>query len=217
MHRWLKILLPILALAVGGAVVLLLHHELRQYDYATVVANLRAVSHRKIAVALGLTVVSYALLVCYDALALHLLGRSPGLRRTAFASFTAYVLSYNIGLSVISGAAVRLRLYSAWNFTRGEIGRLITFTSATFWIGLFAASGSLLLFGRPQVWPNAPTWTTHLRAIGAVLVILVAAYLVLCATRRQPLTIRNWHVALPSWRVGLVQVVLGSLDVIVAG
>src|SRR5947209_3729541 len=101
MERWLKILLPILALAVAVAVIILLHHELRQYDYPTVVANLRAVSHQKIAIGLGLTVVSYCLLICYDALALHLLGRSPGLLRTAFASFSAYVLSYNIGLSVI--------------------------------------------------------------------------------------------------------------------
>src|SRR5437868_4049492 len=138
MGRWLKILLPVFALVMGAAVVVLLHHELKQYDYPTVVANLRAVSHRKIAMALGLTVVSYALLVCYDALALHLLGRSPGLLRTAFASFTAYVLSYNIGLSVISGTAVRFRLYSAWQYTRQEIARVILFTSTSFAAGLVA-------------------------------------------------------------------------------
>src|SRR4051812_45822926 len=197
MHRWLKILLPILALAVGGAVVLLLHHELRQYDYATVVANLRAVSHRKIAVALGLTVVSYALLVCYDALALHLLGRSPGLLRTAFASFSAYVLSYNIGLSVISGTAVRFRLYSAWGYGKREIARIVTFTSLTFWMGLLAAAGLLLAVGHGQTLPGSAFWTGHLRAIGFVLLAVVVAYLVTCCVRRAPLTIKAWTLQLP--------------------
>src|SRR5947209_2130478 len=105
MGRFLKIFLPVFVLAVIAAVVVLLHHELRQYDYATVVASLRQVARSRVALALGLTAVSYAILVGYDAFALHLLGRSPGLARTAYASFTAYVLSYNIGLAVISGTA----------------------------------------------------------------------------------------------------------------
>src|SRR4051812_1718994 len=217
MERGFKIILPALGVAVVIAVALLLHHELRQYDYATVMRSLREVPHRQIALALGLTTLSYFLLILYDVLALRQLARSPGFWRTALASFTAYVLSYNIGLSVISGAAVRLRLYSAWNFTRGEIGRLVTFTTVTFWTGLFAASGALLLLGRPQLWPGAPAWITHLRLIGAALVAVVMGYLVLCAMRRRPLVIRGWQVPLPRWPVASLQVALGAIDIVVAG
>src|SRR5438552_1848526 len=161
MGRFFKFSLSILGLAVGILVVVLLHRELRQYDYGVIAQSLREISRSKIALALGLTAVSYTLLVGYDALALRHLGRSPGLWRTVFASFTAYVLSYNIGLSIISGTAVRLRLYSAWNYTAREIAQIVTFTSLTFWLGLFTAAGGMLATGRVQAWPHSPWLNAH--------------------------------------------------------
>ncbi len=209
--------MPFFVVAVVIAVAWLLHRELRHYDYAAVARGLRAIPVEKIAWGIALTILSYAILVGYDALALRQLGRSPGLARTAFASFTAYVLSYNVGLAVISGTAVRFRLYSAWNYTRAEIARIVVFTSATFWVGLFFAAGALLVAWRAPAWPAAPWLSAHLRLVGLALLVVVAAYLVVCATRRTPLTLGSWSVPLPRWPTALGQVFLGAVDVIVAG
>jgi phosphatidylglycerol lysyltransferase len=216
MRRFLKFLLPVLILLVLGAVVVLLHHELRRYDYAAVSASLRDIPWPRIAHALGLTALSYALLVGYDALALRQIGRSPGLWRTAFVSFTAYVLSYNIGLAVISGTAVRFRLYSAWGYTAREIAQVVTFTGATFWLGLFAAAGALLAFGAPVSLPDSAV-SEHLRPVGWLLLALGVSYVVLSAWRREPIVVRGWTVPLPRWPRALGQLALGATDVIVAG
>jgi phosphatidylglycerol lysyltransferase len=217
MGRFLKILLPFVPLVVGVVVVLLLHHELRHYDYHAIRENLRSVPLRKIAIALALTAVSYALLTVYDFLALKQIGRSPGFWRTAFASFTAYVLSYNIGMSVISGTAVRFRLYSSWGYTSREIARIVTFTGLTFWVGLFSAAGTLLVAGRAEAWPGSPFISSHLRAIGGTLLTIVALYLIACVVRRAPFTVKGWILQLPRWPTAVGQMVLGSVDVAVAG
>ncbi len=216
MARLLKILLPIGVAAVLMGVFVLLHHELRRYDYAAVSASLRAIPLHKIAWGLGFTLASYLLLVCYDAFALRQVGRSPGLLRTAFASFTAYVLSYNIGLAVISGTAVRFRLYSAWGYSAAEIGRIVAFTGATFWLGLFTAAGALLAFGQPVSLPNAPLGG-DLRPAGFVLLAAGLGYVVTCAVRRRPVTVRGWTLPLPRWPEAIAQIGLGASDVIMAG
>ena len=217
MGRLLKTFLPLLGLLLAVGVIVLLHQELRHYDYHSVVLNLRTIPWQKIAWAALLTAVSYFLLILYDALALRQLGRSPGFLRTAFASFTAYVLSYNIGLSVISGTAVRLRLYSAWNYTTGEIGRIVTFTGLTFWVGLLAASGTLLMAGGIHPWPGLPGLSPHFREVGAVFLLVVSAYVAACLWRRRPVTIRGWTFPLPRWPTALLQIFLGGIDVVVAG
>lgn len=217
MDRLTKFLLPAFVVLAVVGIGWLLHHELQQYDYAAVMASLREVPARQIGLALAFTVISYGLLTIYDVIALRQIGRSPGLRRTAFASFTAYVLSYNIGLSVISGTAVRFRLYSAWGFTSQEIGRIVAFTSLTFWAGLFAATGSLLAVGRTETLPGPQFLTSHLRLVGVALLLLVGAYIVLCGKRERPFTLKKWTMQLPGWPAAVGQIALGSVDVIVAG
>jgi phosphatidylglycerol lysyltransferase len=217
MARTLKFILPFLGVAAILGVAWLLHREIAQYDYRSVVRELHAVPRSKIAAAIALTALSYLLLVGYDALALRQLGRSPGFLRTAFASFTAYVLSYNVGLSVVSGSAVRFRLYSAWHYSRQEIARVIIFTSTTFWAGLFAASGLLLAAGHGGIYPSLGLLSDHLRAVGGLMLALVAAYLCLCAVRREPLAVGRWRLPLPPWPVATGQCALGATDILVAG
>lgn len=216
MPRLLKILLPLFMLVVVVAVIVLLHRELRRYDYEAVVASLRQIPWPQIVQALGLTALSYVLLIGYDALALRQIGRWPGLWRTAFVAFTASVLSYNIGLALISGTAVRFRLYSAWSYTAREIAQVVAFTSATFWLGMFAAAGALLAFGAPLSLPDSLIGD-HLRPVGWVLLALGAGYVIASACRRQPLVIRGWVVPLPRWPRAVGQLGLGAADVVVAG
>lgn len=195
----------------------LLHQELRHYDYHSVVRCLHSIPASRVVLAIALTALSYALLTGYDILALRQVGRSPGYPRTALASFTAYVLSYNVGVSLVSGTAVRFRLYGAWGYTTGEIARIVAFTGSTFWLGLFAVAGGLFAGGRaalPSAWFIAGG---NLRVIGAFLLLVVVSYLVLCALRRRPLVIGGWAFPLPRWRMALAQLLLGSADVTVAG
>lgn len=212
--RWLG---PLLMLTVGVGVLLFLHHELRHYNYREIAGSLRAIPGSRVVLALLLTALSYAVLTIYDVLALRQTGRSPGYPRTALASFVAYVLSYNIGFAAISGTAVRFRLYGAWGFTPGEIARIVTSTAVTFWLGLFAAAGTLFAAGNVHVPDGWILTDERLRATGGALLLTVVAYVLVCARRRTPLVVKGWALPLPRWPVALQQIALGTIDVVIAG
>ncbi|MDP0498912.1 MAG: bifunctional lysylphosphatidylglycerol flippase/synthetase MprF [Verrucomicrobiota bacterium JB022] len=217
MERWRKWLVSLVILGVGVAILFLLQHELRHYHYREVVANLKAIPTGKLLIALALTGVSYFVLTLYDVLALRQVGRSPGYPKTAATSFVAFVLSYNLGLSIVSGTAVRVRMYGAWGFTTGEIARVITFSGVTFWLGLMAVAGGLFISGMVDLPPDWVVTGGSLQAIGGLFLASAAAYVGLCASRREPLKIRGWQLPLPSWPTALQQLALGSLDVVLAG
>ena len=67
-------------------------------------AAIAATPPRALAIAAGWTLAAYFVLTFYDRLATRYAGHRLSWRRTAFASFCAYVLSHNLGFSAVSGA-----------------------------------------------------------------------------------------------------------------
>ena len=51
-------------------------------------------------------------------------------------SFLAYAISNNVGFAMLSGAAVRYRLYTRWGITAEELSRIVFWYVVTFWLGL---------------------------------------------------------------------------------
>ncbi len=165
----------------------------------------------------ALTILSYVVLTGYDVLALRYLGRRLAYGRTALASFIGYVFNMNLGLSVLGSTAVRYRLYSTWGLGAVEIGKIVAFCALTTGLGLCGASGAVFLFGDTP--GQADAWMTpwHLRGLGILLLLAVAGYVVACARVRRPLQLRSWQLALPNWRIGLLQVILAPGDLLAAG
>ena len=88
-----------------------LQHLLRDFHYHQIIAQLRSLSARHLLIALICTVGSYWTLTLYDVSALRYVGVKLPYKLTAFASFTSYAISNNIGFALISGGSVRYRLY----------------------------------------------------------------------------------------------------------
>ena len=108
------------SLLLFAGAVYVLHAELRDHPVHEIVAELRA-SHRS-----GCCWPSRrpswatSALAGYDAVSLATLGRRLPFRRVAYAAFLGYAFANSLPLSVVTGAAVRYRLYSQWGIARGE-------------------------------------------------------------------------------------------------
>ncbi len=171
-----------------------------------------AIPARSVWLAVGATVLSYWLLTLYDWLGTRFAGHPVPYARVSFGSFCAYALAHSLGLPVVSGAAVRYRLYAHWGLTPAEIARLIAFCSLTFGFGALTLGGGILLL--------APGWVPFLgravpdfvfRAIGAGFWAAVIAYVTLA--RFVPrISIFNHEIALPGLAMALAQVVLATVD-----
>ncbi len=211
--RRLGPLLVALLLAVAGYA---LYHATRQYHYHEVTTQLMALPKASVVLAICLTLLSYWVLTLYDLGALWYLGKRLAYPKIALASFVGYVFSYNIGLSVLGGGAVRYRLYSGWGLSTADIARIIGFAAITFW------SGCLFLAGISILWepvplpallhsPIASTLPLGIAALGAV-----STYLTWALVWHRPFTVRSLEIVPPKRLLVLGQLLLSSVDCLVA-
>lgn len=174
-----------------------LHHELDEYHFGEVLRHLGAIPSSRIAAAIALTLLGYASLTGYDALALRWVGSRLAYPRIALASFIAYVFSHNVGLSFFGGSAVRYRMFMSWGVPPAALARAIVFNVLTFWLGFLALGGATLTL-HPLPIPGAwhPAFATS-RPIGVTLWVLLGAWVLATLGRSRRLHVRGFALELP--------------------
>ncbi|MCE5271204.1 bifunctional lysylphosphatidylglycerol flippase/synthetase MprF [bacterium] len=204
----------LIALTVFSVALWLLFHELQHYHYHQIARAAHAIPNARIALALGLTLLNYLLLTGYDSLAFRYIGQRLSYREIGPASFFAYSISNNLGFSLFSGAAVRYHFYSACGVSAGNISRVVAFCSLTFWAGYTAISGTTFLLSSPPVDGLLQGHALWLRPLGALLLTLPAAYLILCRRHRGPVRFKRLEFALPEVSVAALQLLVGAADIV---
>jgi phosphatidylglycerol lysyltransferase len=208
-------------LAVAGVFVLLLllaavRDVLLEVRYDEIVAAMKATTATQLALAALATLLSYVALTGYDFAALRYAGARVGFRIVAPTSFAAYALSNTVGFGVLTGGAVRMRLYGAAAVEPTTISRAIAFGTISFGIGTGAVAAFGLLADSSTVAPLLHVPSAVLRAAAAVWLGLVAALLVACAGRRTFARSANRVVALPSLSLAAWQLFVSVADIVFA-
>jgi phosphatidylglycerol lysyltransferase len=208
---------PFLALILFGGALWVLDDALSEFHYQHILQQLEAIPASRIATAFGLTVLSYLLLTAYDRLAIEYVQHPLETGKVALASFVSYAFSNNIGLSLLASSSIRYRLYSVWGFSAEEIARLVAFTALTFWLGIITL-GAVLFTVEPLALPTS-TWLPFLsaRTVGLLFAGSVIGYLFLAVFRKTPFHLFNWEIKLPRQRLAWAQLLVGSLDWMLAG
>lgn len=186
----------VVAFALAGWI---LWRELAGHGYAELLSGLRQAPTSALALALVLTVAGYAVRTGQDLLALRFVGRRLPLRSVLAAAFVANAVSNNVGNALITGAATRYWIYASAGLSAAENTRVVVFCGIggwLGWLGLGAIAGMA-----------APGW----RLAGSALALLVAAYLLLSALRPS-LSIGGWQLRLPSFKLGLGQLLVGMAE-----
>jgi phosphatidylglycerol lysyltransferase len=208
---------PIAMVSAVGIALVLLQRELESYRYRDLMRQVWTLPHTHLALALFLTVVAYAVLPGYDAIALAYVEHPLPVRRIAFGSFIAYALSHSLGFPLLSGGPVRYRFWSVWGLSTSEIAQAISFAGATFVIGMIAVAGFVLLLEPASTIQLLRLPVASLRPLGALCLVLVAAYLVLSATRYKTFRFFEWEFPVPSTRLALAQLLVAVVDWTTAG
>lgn len=155
---------------------------------------------------------AYAALAACDVLALRYIKSELPASRTAFISFIAFSFSNALGFPLVLGGGLRYRLYNAAGLSSADIALTIAFNSVTFWVGVLSVAGGSLLFAPagPELFFGVPL--AALRPLGAVLVLVVAAYLVACTWFHRPIRVLGWEFLPPTGRIALAQVGIAIVD-----
>jgi uncharacterized membrane protein YbhN (UPF0104 family) len=207
---------PIVGIGIFAVALWLLQHELSAYNYRDVVQSLGEIPAYRLLLALALTAANFVVLTGFDVLALRFIRRRLDYRRVFLASFTGFAFSQALGFPLLTGGSVRYRLYSAWGLCAEEVTNVVAFSGLTFFLGLFTISG-LVLVGRTAGTAELlalPGWAAQI--IGALLLLAVVSYLVWNVRRTRPLRVWRWSFPVSSPRMTLLQMVVSSLDWVLA-
>jgi phosphatidylglycerol lysyltransferase len=202
----------VLALAALGF--LALDHLLVETRLRDIRAALHALALRDIVLAVALTAASYAALTLYDVLALRAIGRPLPYRTAAFASFTSYTLSHNLGLALLTGGSARYRVYSAAGLSVSDVARVVAIASMTFWGGVLTLAGAMLAW-RPEALAIG-VGAGLLRGTGIIVLIAIASLLLWSADGKRQLRLLGWTLPLPGGGQSLAQIGVAAFDLAVA-
>jgi len=204
-RRWL---LPLVAIAVLG---LLLSHA-HKVDWAGAWEALQRYPATLLLGVLGIATGSHALYGCYDLIGRrHTRHRVPRWRTWAIA-VTSYAFNLNLG-SLVGGIAMRARLYARAGLDEATVAQVVGVSLATNWLGYGLLAGGLFAAGAITPPRQASIGADALRALGVLMILLAAAYVVACAfSRGRQWQVRGRRVKLPSARLALVQLALSTTN-----
>ena len=212
-----RVISAAVSLLLFAAAVYVLHAQLRDHPLHEILAELRSFSPLRLVLSLVATALGFLALAGYDAISLAALGRRLPMRRVAYAAFLGYAFANSLPLSVVTGAAVRYRLYSQWGIARGDAARVITLNTVTYVVGLLASAG-LAFALQPVLVPGflrLPLRTA--RPLGFLCLAVVAGYLIWSARPGGDLKLWHWELPRPSFRRALAQIGVSFADWVLSG
>jgi glycosyltransferase 2 family protein len=201
------------SVAVIAIAAVVLYRILRGISLDQVVDALRDTPPAAVILAALLVACGYFTLTFYDLFALRTIGKNHvPYRIAALAGFTSYSVGHNVGVTVLTGGAVRYRIYSAWGLTVIDVAKICFVAGLTFWLG----NATVLGLGISLA-PNAasaidqlPPWLN--RIIAGLVLLLLAAYVAWVWHKPRVIGKDNWEVTLPNGPLTLVQILIGIAD-----
>lgn len=207
----------LLAFILLGAAAYILWREFHEISLGELMAAIRAWGWSSAALALGLSAASFLLMGTIEWLGLRWAGARIAVRSALAGSFIASAIAHTLGANLIVSGAVRARYYGKYGVSLRQVAATTLFHGFSFTVGLSTLAGlALLLAGSHDIAAVSRIANPVADGLGAMLLLGVASYVVLCATLRRPLRGFGHSVKLPSVRVALAQLTIGAVDNAVA-
>ncbi|MDR6534546.1 lysylphosphatidylglycerol synthase domain-containing protein [Variovorax soli] len=211
-HAWWTWLKRIAAWGFFGLVAWLLVRQARTIDWGNVLQAVREIPLPALLAALLLAACSYAIYSTYDLLGRHMTRHRLGTRTVMGITFISYAFNLNLG-SLIGGVAFRYRLYSRHGLGNLTTTRVLGFSMLTNWLGYLVVGGIAFFFWPLPLPPEWKIEESGARILGATLLVLALAYLILCAVAREHVwELRGHELQTPALGMALLQLVISCVN-----
>jgi phosphatidylglycerol lysyltransferase len=204
-----------IAVAILG--LLVLDHLSSGISIHDVKRSFNAIPSSVLLIALFFTFVSFAAVALYDVVAVETIapGRVP-YHISAMAGGAGYAISNALGFSLLTGGALRYRVYAAEGIDIADIGRII----GTSWMAIWFAFTILIAIAL-VIDPTRIPWVVSFgpvadQLVGIMVLIAVAGLLFWLSRRERTLRIGKLSVRLPSSQGAFLQILAGLVDVAAA-
>ena len=192
--------------------------QLRDYSFSDIfhaLIDIPPVNLIAACIACGL---GYLALSLYDYLALRYVGARVSWWKWMMAGMLGFAISNNAGNAVVSGGAIRYRLYTRWRISGGDILKMITFSGFTFFLGFSAIVIAGYFLVPSHILDKSVGASVGINTLFIICTAAVLAYLaVTLFFQKKNIKIGKIKFMVPTTRTALLQILLGATDSILAG
>lgn len=193
-----------------------LYHLLKPVNPADVAAQIRATPIGALAAALGATAIGYVALIFYDWFGLRFIGKTLDRGIVALGGFLGYAFGNTIGVSVISGGAVRYRIYSAVGLNAFEVAAVSGYIAIALGTGLTLVGISALAVHPGAVGAWLPYAPSTIQIVAAGITVVSVALIAWMSVSQRSLSIRGHELHLPPPADLAGQLVVTLIDIAAA-
>jgi uncharacterized membrane protein YbhN (UPF0104 family) len=208
-----KRILTYVMLVVGfGAAGFLLYHTFREYTLNDIIESVQAIPTVRLVTALGFAFASYVCLAGFDWAGVRYVKNDLSLGKIGLASFIALSIGQSVGLSGLSSGALRYRYYAHWGMSTEDVAKIVLLSGVTVGIGMAMLSGIVMILNPGDAASVLRLSEGVVVAIGVACLLATAGYVAAAAYVRTPLRIRAWTFEMPTLKIALAQVVIGTIN-----
>ncbi|WP_374632367.1 bifunctional lysylphosphatidylglycerol flippase/synthetase MprF [Paracoccus sp. (in: a-proteobacteria)] len=206
----------LLALLLFGAGIFALYRLLAPVDIRMLAIQIQSTPWHVVSLAMLTSLAGYLCLAGYDWSALHHIRKPLPVPVVLSGGFLAYAFGNTIGLTAVSGAAVRWRLYSGLGLDGYDIAAVSTFTAIAFGVAVTLIGLAALAIHPAALASILPLSATSVRllAIGAILAVVLP--LIWASLSRRQLRIGRFTLSAPSPATLVVQLLISLGDIVLS-
>ena len=205
----------LIGLVITAIAVYFLHKEISQYNFAEIRRAVAEIPGYRLLLALLFTLVNYAILSLNDGMALKYIGKKLHWGKIGFASFVSNAVSFNLGMSLLTGGSTRYGIYSAYGLNASETAKVLGFCDLTIWLGSAGILGTLLLSEPAGMIARIPFLKEWGKIPGFFLLLFVFSAALLSWSGKS-VKIRGEEISLPPLKYFFAQITISATDYLCA-
>nr|WP_313664693.1 bifunctional lysylphosphatidylglycerol flippase/synthetase MprF [Brucella intermedia] len=212
--RYQHFLFPIAGIAIALLAIYVLENLLQHTSRTETLAALHNISWATLALALFFTALSYAAVALYDVVAVDTIAPNQIPRRlAAVAGAAGYAISNALGFSLLTGGALRYRIYAAEGVSLADIGKIVGTSWFAIWFALIIMVGAALLID-PRDVPWLSAIDSRIDIVAGIAILGGIGWLIYWLSHGQrSFTIGSFSLRLPNSKGALLQIFAGLVDV----
>nr|WP_196108078.1 MULTISPECIES: bifunctional lysylphosphatidylglycerol flippase/synthetase MprF [unclassified Ochrobactrum] len=212
--RYQHFLFPIAGIAIALLAIYVLENLLQHTSRTETLAALHNISWATLALAVFFTALSYAAVALYDVVAVDTIAPNQIPRRlAAVAGAAGYAISNALGFSLLTGGALRYRIYAAEGVSLADIGKIVGTSWFAIWFALIIMVGAALLID-PRDVPWLSAIDSRIDIVAGIAILGGIGWLIYWLSHGpRSFTIGSFSLRLPNSKGALLQIFAGLVDV----
>jgi uncharacterized membrane protein YbhN (UPF0104 family) len=212
--RW-KVALGIVAsVAIAGLAAWVLWRTFQRISIADVLHSMRETSPHVLLLASLCVIGAYLALGLYEIAAVRYVKHSLGRSRPMLTALIAFPVGHAIGQAVLSGGAIRYRMYTPAGFSATEVGATVLMAGLPYVLGFGLLFDLALIFGAERLAPLFRISSGWLLGLGLLGLAKDLGYVLFVRLRKAPIRLGGWAVPMPSPAMTALQFAVGIADVV---